>query len=171
MDFKIDGREGKGRRSYLGDVLECRTNQLAERVIWTNVFGRTSILDGWWFGMCETDDYRFFSKHPFRREPLFYSSFSSKSCWWKISSAARNWINPVPYTAATTFAFTSVFILLLCVTWLGERSCGLAVMHMHGVNSHCRHSLACIRHSVYFCLFPPIGSLLRVKGTVSWERQ
>ena len=39
-----------------------------------------------------------------------------KSSWWKIgtvASEARNWINFVPLTAATTFAFSSVFILLL----------------------------------------------------------
>ncbi len=32
--------------------------------------------------------------------------------------------------------------------WLGERSWGLAVIHMQGVNSHCRHSLACITKTV-----------------------
>ena len=39
---------------------------------------------------------------------LFFKSF-----WCKIASAARNWINSVTQTAATTFAFSSVFILLL----------------------------------------------------------
>ena len=38
-----------------------------------------------------------------------------KSSWYKIASAARNWINSIPQSAATTFAFTSVWILLL---WL-----------------------------------------------------
>ena len=33
----------------------------------------------------------------------------------KIVSAARNWINSVPQTAAMTFAFSSVFILLMWV--------------------------------------------------------
>ena len=33
----------------------------------------------------------------------------------KIASAARNLINSSPQTKATTFAFSSVFILLLCV--------------------------------------------------------
>ena len=32
----------------------------------------------------------------------------------KTASAARNWINPSPQTEATTFAFSSVFVLLLC---------------------------------------------------------
>ena len=36
-----------------------------------------------------------------------------KSFWCKIASTARNWINSVPQTTATTFAFSSVFILLL----------------------------------------------------------
>ena len=39
---------------------------------------------------------------------LFFSS-----SWWKIASAARKWRNVVPQEAATTFAFYSVFILLL----------------------------------------------------------
>ena len=39
---------------WLGDVLECRSNHLAARIIWPKVFGRTSILLGWWFGMVWT---------------------------------------------------------------------------------------------------------------------
>ena len=53
-------RKGKGRRCWFGDVRECRTNHLADRMIWTKI-----------------------------------------------------WINSVPQTAATTSAFSSVFILLL----------------------------------------------------------
>ena len=34
-----------------GGILECRTNHLTARMILTKVFGRTSILVGWWFGM------------------------------------------------------------------------------------------------------------------------
>ena len=33
------------------------------------------------------------------------------SSWGKIASTARNWINYVTQTAATTFAFSSVYIL------------------------------------------------------------
>ena len=36
-----------------------------------------------------------------------------KSSYRRIGSAARNWIKSVPQTAATTFAFSSVFLLLL----------------------------------------------------------
>ena len=36
-----------------------------------------------------------------------------KSSWCKIACATRNWIYSVPQTAATTFAFFSVFTLLL----------------------------------------------------------
>ena len=43
-------RKGKGRRCWLGDVLECGTSHLAARMIWTNVFGWTPILVGWWYG-------------------------------------------------------------------------------------------------------------------------
>ena len=44
-------------------------------------------------------------------------SYSSKQSQRKIASAARNLINSVPQTAATTVAFSSVFILILCTAW------------------------------------------------------
>ena len=40
-------------------------------------------------------------------------TFHQNHPWWKISSVARNWINSFPQAAATTFALSSVFILLL----------------------------------------------------------
>ena len=40
---------------------------------------------------------------------LFFKLF-----FCKIASPARNWINSVPQTAATTFALSFFFILLLC---------------------------------------------------------
>ena len=33
-----------------------------------------------------------------------------KSSWCKIASAAKNWINSVPQTAATTFGFSSLYV-------------------------------------------------------------
>ena len=114
-----DRRKGKGRRCCLGDVLVCRTNYLAARMILTKVFGRTSILGGWWFcyGVYRMNIHFFkasiFSKHPFFQSiHLLYSTFTSKSSWWKTSSAAGNWINSIPPIATTTFAYSSVFILL-----------------------------------------------------------
>ena len=50
IEKETDRREGKGRRCCLRDVLECRTNHLEARMIRRKVFGRTSILGGWWFG-------------------------------------------------------------------------------------------------------------------------
>ena len=41
------------------------------------------------------------------------SSYSSKLSKGKIASAARNWKNSSPQAEATTFVFSSVFILLL----------------------------------------------------------
>ena len=38
-----------------------------------------------------------------------------KSSYSRIASMARNWINSVPQTATTTFAFSSVSFLLLCL--------------------------------------------------------
>ena len=59
-----------------------------------------------------------FLKHPFRQLvfTLFILFFKIiLRCLRNISSVARNWINSVPQTAAMTFAFFSVFILLLCI--------------------------------------------------------
>ena len=77
----------------MGDVLKCCTNHL----------GRTSILEGWWFGVVWTGWSSIF---------LFILFFKSSLC--KIASVARNWINSVPQTAATTSAFSCVYILIQC---------------------------------------------------------
>ena len=45
------GQKRRQRSSlWFGNVLECWTSHLAARMIWTQIFGRTSILVGWWFG-------------------------------------------------------------------------------------------------------------------------
>ena len=77
-------RESKGRRCCLGDGLKCSTNHLAARKIWAEVFGRTSILVGWWFVMVRTRWLSIFLKHPFRQVNSIHPYFS-KSSWWKIS--------------------------------------------------------------------------------------
>ena len=99
----------------------CRllhTLHLVARIIWTKVFGRTSISVGWWFGVVWTGWSSIFSKHSFRQAALI--EFILLLHFFKIilveniySSVARNWINSFSQTAATTFAFSSVFILLL----------------------------------------------------------
>ena len=43
---------------------------------------------------------------------------------------ARNWINSVPQAAATTFAFSSVFILPLCLQPWGLVSLSLGLRHI-----------------------------------------
>ena len=52
IEEELDRRDGKGRQCCLGDVYlkipHC--SDLAARMIWKKVFGRTSILGGWWFG-------------------------------------------------------------------------------------------------------------------------
>ena len=53
--------------------------------------------------------------HPFLLIILVQNILFFISSWWKTPSAASNWINSVPQIAATTFAFSSVFILLLWV--------------------------------------------------------
>ena len=70
IEQESDRRDGKGRRCWLGDVLECHTSHLAARMILRKVFGRTSILGGWWFGMwCELDDYPFFQSIHSAKDP------------------------------------------------------------------------------------------------------
>ena len=54
----------------------------------------------------------FFQIIHFAKQLGLYKSFF-QSPWWKIASAARNCINSIPQAAATTFAFSSVSILLL----------------------------------------------------------
>ena len=43
-----------------------------------------------------------------------------KSSWCKEDSAARTWIYSFPQAAATTFAFSSVFIFLLWLRWFNN---------------------------------------------------
>ena len=57
--------------------------------------------------------YRSGAIHPIRHIFLVQFIQFFQSSWCKIASAARNWINYFPQTAVTTFAFSSVFILLL----------------------------------------------------------
>ena len=55
--------------------------------------------------------------------------------WCKIASAARNWINSVTQTAATTFAFSSVFILLLwCHCSVTGQTCNTPVCSAQQLN-------------------------------------
>ena len=78
-----DRREGKCSRWWLGDVLEWCTNNLAARMIKTNIFGRTSIMVGWWFGMVWTGWSFIFPKHPFRQLAVILFILYLKSSWWK----------------------------------------------------------------------------------------
>ena len=123
-----------------GDIPECRTNQqkgwFEESFLENIYFGRATAWACSPPGLvrCELDDHPFFqcihsakyhsilfiiffklawckiaAKYP---SILFILFFKPSRC--KIASAARNWINSVLQTAATTFAFSSVFILLQC---------------------------------------------------------
>ena len=81
--------------------------RLAARMIWRQVFERISILVGWWFGLMWLDyDMYIFFKAFFQVTVILFIHFF-KSSWCKIAS------DSVPQTAATTFAFSSVFILHL----------------------------------------------------------
>ena len=77
-------------------ILECRTNHLTAMIIWTKVFRRTSLMVGCWFGMVWTGLSSIFPKHPFHQVAASLFILFFKSSWWKIASAARNWIHSVP---------------------------------------------------------------------------
>ena len=94
-----DRREGKGRRCCLGDRLYSIPYHYCQA---TSFCAQGRIEE---FDELHQDDLK----------KRLNSSYSLKLSWWKIAGAARNWINYVPQTAATTFAFASDFILLL---WL-----------------------------------------------------
>ena len=76
-----DIREGKGRRCCLGDILECRISHFAARMIWRQIFKRTSILGGWWFGVMWTGWSLIFLKHPFRQVFVLPFFLFFKSSW------------------------------------------------------------------------------------------
>ena len=93
-----------------GDVLECRSNHLAARLIWRKVFGRTSLFVGWWFGVVWTRWSTFFegSIPP----SSLYSIFSLLQIILVQNfycSAARNSISRA---AASTFAFSSTVYIM-----------------------------------------------------------
>ena len=52
---------------------------LAARMIWRNVFGRTSILGGWWFGVVWTRWSFIFLKHPFCQASVLLFIFLIKN--------------------------------------------------------------------------------------------
>ena len=101
-------RKGRQRLSllveYLNDTLtNNHTNHLAARMIWREVFWRTSILEGWWFGVVWTRWSSIFSKHPFRQVDIIITIFF-KSSWFKISpSKQQQW--PLPYLMYLSFFY------------------------------------------------------------------
>ena len=110
VDKDKDRREGKGRRCWFRNLLKCRTNHLASRMIWTKDFGRTSILVGSWFDWYDKRMIIHFSKASIPPSSL-YSIHPFLQIILVEASVARIWINSVPQTAATTFA------LLLSLTF------------------------------------------------------
>ena len=72
-----------------GCTLECCTDNLAASVIWRQVFWRTSIFAGCWFGVVWTG----YPDHPFFKASILLFLLFIKPYWCKIASAARNWIN------------------------------------------------------------------------------
>ena len=90
-------------------AVTCRTSNLAARMVWRTVFGRKSILGGWWFGVVWTGWSYIFPKHPIRQvSVLLTSNHPFLLIILVLNLEAWNWINSVPQRAATTFAFSSV---------------------------------------------------------------
>ena len=92
---ETDRSKGKGRRCQL-----CTSKDELKKSFQKNIyFGRVVHGLVWW----EPEGHPiFWSVHSTKR-PFFYSSFSSNH-----PGAAWNWMNSVPQTAATIFAFSSV---------------------------------------------------------------
>ena len=83
-NIEEDRRDGTGRRCCLWDEIDsnpCHTSFLAARMIRRKVFGRTSILGGWWFDVVWTGRSSIFLKHPFRQASvLLFIHFFKSSC-------------------------------------------------------------------------------------------
>ena len=92
----INWRDGKGRRC-------CCCIELIQFPC------RASFFAPGWFE--ERDEFILFFISSWCNS--YYVFF--KLSWCKIASTARSWINFVPLTASTTFAFSSVFILHLWI--------------------------------------------------------
>ena len=107
-----DRGEGKGRHCCLGHVLDCRTNHS----ILTNFFRRTSILVRWGLVWCEPDEHSFFKVSILSRGLYYIHSFLQNHPGGKYLVRQGIESIPSPQTAATTFAFSSAFIFLLCST-------------------------------------------------------
>ena len=75
---------------------------------------------------------------------FFIHSYYSLFWTCKTAIAARNWINSAPQTKATTSAFSSVFILLLCIQYIGPETkhahlfAEIQIILWQCVKSHCR---------------------------------
>ena len=64
---------------YTEDILEFRICQLAVRMIWRKVLGRTCILGGWWFGAVWTRWSLILLTHPFCHWSFSSNHLSAKS--------------------------------------------------------------------------------------------
>ena len=112
--------EGKPKRSSLiiegRNWIECCTIDLAARIIWKNVFGRTSILGGLWFGVVWTGWSSIFSNLIFSNLPLCQESVLQiilffKSFW--RYSASLNQFHPPTTSDDLCLCFCDILILWL----------------------------------------------------------
>ena len=98
VQHKDKDRRGKGRRCCLGGricSICCRAT---------------------YFALDYSELWRIYDEFIlFYKSSWCNSSFSPKTSYYKIANAARNWINSVPQIVGTTFACSSVFIILLWV--------------------------------------------------------
>ena len=71
IEEELDRKKGSCCRCYLVDVLGCRTDLLAARMIWRKVFVKTSGLGALWLVWCVNWKIIHFLKHPFRQVSIF----------------------------------------------------------------------------------------------------
>ena len=110
--LRIRNRRKRRQRSSLlfgGRILECRTSHLAARMIWRKVFGRTTILGGWWFGVVWTRWSSIFLKHPFLQVPVILVILFFKSSW-----CGMEWNSFFPSNSSDDLCLLFCLLLLPC---------------------------------------------------------
>ena len=89
--------------------LNAAESHLAKRMIWRKVFGRTSVLKGWW---CEPDDHTFLQSIHSANYSLCYSSFS-------LDHPGAKWLmHPFPNQRRPLPSFPSVWFLFYALRWI-----------------------------------------------------
>ena len=142
------GTEEKAKVVALwGTHLNAKLVVLAARMIWTKVDGRTSILEGWWFGSS------IFRASIPQSIAVILFILLFKSSWCKIASAARNWINlsprqqgrPLPSLLSLSF-----FYMVPTLSSPGQRSWTRAAWRLYRAHVYCTAYCTLVWRSLFW---------------------